>query len=72
MAAWWKQFRPFLLILSLIGNIWLARHIYNQDHTLNPYTWGNHVGKIWQHLSWAESDLVTGKDGRVRPGSDRG
>lgn len=65
MSAFWKQLTPYLIALSLAGNLFLARELYNRDRELNLVAWGNSVDKVWKYTHWASSDLLPRNDGRV-------
>jgi hypothetical protein len=58
MRTWWKQFIPYLLVLSLGGNLYLGAQIYNQQHDLNLYTWSNAVNAIWQNVVEADHQIM--------------
>lgn len=63
MRAWWKQFIPYLLVLSLAGNLYLGVQIYNRQHDLNLYTWGNAVNAIVKSVVTADMEITQPKVG---------
>lgn len=65
MRTWWKQFLPFLIGLSLLGNLYLVRVIHQRDDHLNRFTWGNAVDTVWHHVNMMSVNLMPGPDGRL-------
>jgi hypothetical protein len=60
-----RQLVPFLLFLSLAGNLVFGMHLYNRDRHVTRVTWGYAVNNLWKHISWARTSVSPGPDGRV-------
>lgn len=60
MPPWWRQLVPYLIALSLIGNLYLGAQFYQRDQHLNRVTWGNSVDELWMEINSAS--LAIGRD----------
>ena len=56
MNNWVRQFIPWLLVISLGANLWLAVAVWDRDSYANRVTWGNMISDLSKYASWAHSD----------------
>lgn len=48
-----KQLGLYLVLLSVVANIFLGLQLCNRDLHLNKYTWGNAVERLWHQVNMA-------------------
>ncbi len=72
MRTWWRQLAPYLVLLSVVGNLYLGAQTYNRDKEINLVTWGNSVDDVWKYFHWLSMDLMPQPDGRVSTTAPQG
>lgn len=54
MQNWIRQLMPWLLILSLGANVWLAVSVWDRDSYANRITWHNQTMAFMKYTDWSQ------------------